>query len=337
MEHDIILRVRHLKTLFKVGNTIVNAVNGVSFDLKKGHTLGLVGESGCGKSVTTSSILQLLPKQGHIVEGTVEYIPSPGDAPMTLSSLKKNSKKIRMIRGKEISMIFQDPTSSLNPLYTIGDQIAENLLHHEKMSKKEARKRIVKLLADLGISNPDQRYDEYPHQFSGGMKQRIMIAIAMVCNPNILIADEPTTALDSTIQAQILSLMNQLRKVYNTSIILITHDMGVIAETCDEVAVMYMGRIVEFGTLEQIFNDPHHPYTRALLKSVPVLGIDKQTELETIKGSTPDASVYIDHCEFEPRCDKAFEDCRKGFPRDTIMENGHLVRCRLYENGNDNE
>ena len=267
MERDIILQVSHLKTVFEVGDTIVNAVNDVSFSLEKGHTLGIVGESGCGKSVTTASILQLLPKHGHVIEGTVEYIPSPGDVPIMLSSLSKNSKEIRTVRGREISMIFQDPSSSLNPLYTVGSQIAENLLHHEKISKKEARKRIVGLLTDLGIPNPNQRYNEYPHQFSGGMKQRIMIAIAMICNPNILIADEPTTALDTTIQAQILALMNQLKEVHNTSIILITHSMGVIAETCNEVAVMYMGRIVEFGTLKQIFDEPLHPYTKALLKS----------------------------------------------------------------------
>ena len=337
MQPDIILRVSRLKTAFKVGNTTVNAVNGVSFDLQRGHTLGIVGESGCGKSVTTASILQLLPKNGNVVEGSVEYIPSPGDTPMTLSSFGRNSKDIRMVRGKEISMIFQDPASSLNPLYSVGSQIAENLLRHEQISKEDARKRIVGLLADLGISNPDQRYNEYPHQFSGGMKQRIMIAIAMICNPNILIADEPTTALDTTIQAQILSLMNQLKKDHNTSIILITHNMGVVAETCDEVAVMYMGRIVEYGTAGQIFDEPLHPYTKALLKSVPVLGIDKDTELDTIKGNTPDASIVFDHCEFEPRCSRAFEGCNKVFPLDTDMGDGRLVRCRLYEDGNDHE
>ena len=334
MQSDAILKVRNLKTVFKVGHTLVNAVNGVSFDLERGHTLGIVGESGCGKSVTTASILQLLPKHGSVVEGTVEYIASAGGDSRMLSSMKKDSEEIRMVRGKEIAMIFQDPSSSLNPLYTVGSQISENLLRHESMRKDDARKRIVALLADLGISNPEQRYDEYPHQFSGGMKQRIMIAIAMVCNPSILIADEPTTALDTTIQAQILSLMTKLKQEHNTSIILITHNMGVVAETCDEVAVMYMGRIVEFGSLQQIFERPLHPYTKALLRSVPVLGIDRNIELETIKGSTPDASIGFDHCEFEPRCDKAFEPCRTGFPLDTVAEDGRLVRCRLYEGWN---
>ena len=261
MERDIILQVSHLKTVFEVGDTIVNAVNDVSFSLEKGHTLGIVGESGCGKSVTTASILQLLPKHGHVIEGTVEYIPSPGDVPIMLSSLSKNSKEIRTVRGREISMIFQDPSSSLNPLYTVGSQIAENLLHHEKISKKEARKRIVGLLTDLGIPNPNQRYNEYPHQFSGGMKQRIMIAIAMICNPNILIADEPTTALDTTIQAQILALMNQLKEVHNTSIILITHSMGVIAETCNEVAVMYMDEGVHQISALACQTQQFYPYT----------------------------------------------------------------------------
>ena len=333
LNRNTILRVSNLKTVFEVGDLLVNAVNGVSFELEKGHTLGIVGESGCGKSVTTASILQLLPRNGRIVEGTVEYIPDPAAAPVVLSELGKNSRKIRSIRGREISMIFQDPTASLNPLYTVGHQIAENLLHHEEIGKPAARQRIVELLGKLGIANPSQRYDEYPHQFSGGMKQRIMIAIAMVCNPQILIADEPTTALDSTIQAQILALMNRLKSDFGTSILLITHDMGVIAESCDEVAVMYMGRIVEYGSLTQIFEAPQHPYTKALLHSVPVLEMDRDAELATIKGRTPDASVYIDHCEFEPRCEMAVAECRRGFPLDTIMEDGRLVRCRLHESG----
>lgn len=335
MNKDVILEVENLKTEFKVGRRIVHAVNGVSFELKRGTTLGIVGESGCGKSVTAHSILQLLPRMGRIADGTVKYAPTE-DKIQTLTSYGRNSREIRAIRGKDISMIFQDPMSTLNPVYTIGKQISENLLKHEKLTKKQARERVVRLLAELGIPVPEKRYDEYPHQFSGGMKQRVMIAIAMICNPNILIADEPTTALDVTIQAQILSLMKDLQKNHGTSIILITHNMGVVAETCDEVAVMYMGRVVEFGTLEQIFNNPLHPYTRGLLRSVPVLGMGKNTELESIKGNTPDASLAFDHCEFEPRCELACEGCLKGFPKDTVFEDGHRVRCKLYEGGETN-
>ncbi len=329
MKQDCILKVKNLQTQFKVGRRVVRAVNDVSFELGRGRTLGIVGESGCGKSVTAHSILQLLPKAGSIVGGTVDYIPEV--TPRRLSNYKKNGKEIRAVRGKDIAMIFQDPMSTLNPVYTIGRQITENLLHHEKLSKKEARERVVKLLGELGIPIPEKRYDEYPHQFSGGMKQRVMIAIAMICNPNILIADEPTTALDVTIQAQILSLMKDLQKNYGTSIILITHNMGIVAETCDDVAVMYMGRVVEFGSLEQIFNNPLHPYTRALLKSVPVLGTSG--ELASIQGNTPDASEVFTHCEFLPRCEAACEGCKKGFPNEIVLEDGHRVRCWLYEGG----
>ena len=335
MNKDVILKVDHLKTEFKIGKRIVHAVNDVCFELKRGTTLGIVGESGCGKSVTAHSVLQLLPRMGYIAGGDVEYTPFEGKV-QKLSSYGRKSREIRNIRGKDISMIFQDPLSTLNPVYTIGSQIAENLMKHEKVTKKQARERIVKLLSELGIPIPEKRYDEYPHQFSGGMKQRVMIAIAMICNPNILIADEPTTALDVTIQAQILNLMKEVQKNHGTSIILITHNMGVVAETCDEVAVMYMGRVVEFGTLEQIFNNPLHPYTKALLKSVPVLGMGKDTELESIKGNTPDASFEFNHCEFEPRCEMACEHCLKGFPRDIMIEENHRVRCWLYEEGEHN-
>lgn len=335
MKKDVILKVDHLKTEFKVGKRTVHAVNDVCFELKRGTTLGIVGESGCGKSVTAHSVLQLLPKMGHIVGGTVEYAAAE-DKVQILSSYGKKSREIRAIRGKDISMIFQDPMSTLNPVYTIGSQISENLLKHEKLTKKQARERVVKLLAELGIPIPEKRYDEYPHQFSGGMKQRVMIAIAMICNPNILIADEPTTALDVTIQAQILALMKELQKNHGTSIILITHNMGVVAEICDEVAVMYMGKVVEFGTLEQVFNNPLHPYTRALMKSVPVLGMGKHIELESIKGSTPDASSDFNHCEFEPRCELACERCLKDFPRDIMIEDNHRVRCCLYEGSENN-
>ena len=228
-------------------------------------------------------------------------------------------------------MIFQDPMTSLNPAYTIGYQIMENLLSHEVISKVDAKKRIIKLLEELGIPAAEQRFNEYPHQFSGGMKQRVMIAIALVCNPNILIADEPTTALDVTIQAQILRLMKDIQKKYGTTLMLITHNMGIVAETCDNVAVMYMGRVVEFGTVQQIFENPQHPYTRALMQAVPQLDLSRDTELLSIPGQTPDASILFDHCEFEGRCAFACERCRQGFPKDTEIEPGHFVRCKLLE------
>ena len=328
---DIVLEVKDLKTRFKVGKKIVNAVNGATFSLKRGKTLCIVGESGCGKSVTAHSILQLLPPVGYIEGGEVLYTPQTGDRPKSLSSMKRSGRAIRSIRGKEISMIFQDPMSTLNPVYTIGNQIMENLRHHEKISKAEARERIVRLLTELGIPEADRRFDEYPHQFSGGMKQRVMIAIAMICNPNILIADEPTTALDVTIQAQILELMQKMQREHGTSVILITHNMGIVAEVADDVAVMYMGRVVEFGSLRQIFTNPKHPYTRALMRSVPVLGMDRSQELASIAGSTPDASTVFTGCEFANRCVHATDRCRNHFPEDREVEDGHRVRCFLYE------
>lgn len=336
MNQNVVLKVENLQTKFRVGKKTVHAVNDVSFELKYGTTLGIVGESGCGKSVTAHSIMQLLPENGYIANGTIKYYNENGQE-KCISNFKKNSKEMRAIRGKDIAMIFQDPMSSLDPVYCIGNQIAENLIEHEKINKQDAIDRVVKILSELGISVPEKRYYNYPHQFSGGMKQRVMIAAAMICNPNILIADEPTTALDVTIQAQILTLMRALQKNYGTSIILITHNMGIIAETCDEVAVMYMGRIVEFGSLDQVFSSPLHPYTRALLKSVPVLGMGSKTELESIRGSTPDASEVFAGCTFEPRCDFACERCRQNPPEDRTMENNHRVRCWLYAGGHENE
>lgn len=333
--NEMILQVKDLQTKFRVGKRTVNAVNGVTFDLRRGKSLCIVGESGCGKSVTAHSIMQLLPPNGDIKGGTVTYNPSDADT-LVLSDFSKKSKQIRSIRGKDIAMIFQDPMSTLNPVYTIGDQIMENLLNHEKITKKEARARIIELLSELGIPEAEKRFDQYPHEFSGGMKQRVMIAIAMICNPKILIADEPTTALDVTIQAQILDLIKRMQQNHGTSLILITHNMGIVAEVADDVAVMYMGRVVEFGTVKQIFTNPSHPYTKALMESVPVLGMDKNKELKTIRGSTPDASTEFFGCEFADRCEYAKPECFKRFPEDTILEEGHRVRCLLFEEENAN-
>ncbi len=335
-ENKYILRVNDLKTEFAVGRKRVHAVNGVTFNLSRGKTLCVVGESGCGKSQTAHSIMQLLALNGYIADGSIQYFPEENGDGIEITGMKRNGKEIRDIRGKEIAMIFQDPMTSLNPVYTVGHQIEEMLLQHEKISKKEARVRIVKLLEELGIPNADIRYDQYPHEFSGGMKQRVMIAIALVCNPKILIADEPTTALDVTIQAQILDLIRRMQKEYGTSVIFITHNMGVVAEIADDVAVMYMGRIVEQGSAEEIFTNPQHPYTKALMRSVPVLGMDRGRDLETIEGTTPDASTVFTGCEFAERCSNATEACFNRFPVDTMLNEGHKVRCLLFEEGEKN-
>ena len=333
---DIILRVNDLHTSFKVGKKTVNAVNGVSFELQRGKTLCIVGESGCGKSVTAHSILQLLPPNGYIESGTVTYYPN-GEEEKVLTSYGRNSRAAREIRGKDISMIFQDPMSTLNPVYTVGDQIIEGLRARKVYSRKEAREKGIQMLEKLGIPMAEKRFDQYPHEFSGGMKQRVMIAIAMICNPAILIADEPTTALDVTIQAQILELIGEMKAEHGISVIFITHNMGVVAEIADDVAVMYMGRIVEFGTVEQIFTKPKHPYTKALMRSVPVLGLGRDQELQTIEGNTPDASTVFTGCEFAERCECAMPACALRFPKDTVNQDGHRVRCLLFEEENENE
>ena len=331
-----ILQIDHLKVEFRVGKKRVHAVNDVNLKVPRGKTLGIVGESGCGKSVTAHSILQLLPPNGEIKDGQILFAPVADGPIQQLQSMKRNGKEIRAIRGQKIAMVFQDPMMSLNPVYTIGKQIMENLELHEKVSKEQAKARIIELLRKLGIPEPEQRFNEYPHQFSGGMKQRVMIAIAMICNPSLLIADEPTTALDVTIQKQILNLMRQLREDFGTSVVLITHNMGIVAEACDEVAVMYMGRVVESGTVKQIFENPQHPYTQALLSCVPVPGMPADHELTSISGNTPDASICFDHCEFEPRCAYASEVCRCGFAEGCECEPGHYVRCFLREGAKTN-
>jgi len=332
-----ILQIDHLKVEFRVGKKCVHAVNDVNLKVPRGKMLGIVGESGCGKSVTAHSILQLLPSNGGVAGGSIRFAPEADGPIVELQAMKKNGKEIRSVRGQKIAMIFQDPMMSLNPVYTIGKQIMENLKLHEKVDEKKAKERIIDLLRKLGIPEPEQRYNEYPHQFSGGMKQRVMIAISMICNPGLLIADEPTTALDVTIQKQILQLMKQLREDFGTSVVFITHNMGIVAEACDEVAVMYMGRVVESGTVRQIFENPQHPYTRALLRCVPVPGMSADTDLDSIPGSTPDASILFDHCEFEPRCPYACEACRKGFAEERECEPGHFVRCFLREEVGENE
>lgn len=328
MSGEPIVTVKNLKTYFYTNQRCNKAINGVSFQIKKGKTLCVVGESGCGKSVTASSIMQLLPKLSRIEEGEIIYHGDNGD--IKINELKRNGKEMRGLRGKDIAMIFQDPMTALNPVYTIGFQIIENIKCHEKISKKEAYNRALELLKNMGIPYPEQRIEEYPHQFSGGMRQRAMIAMAMSCKPKVLIADEPTTALDVTIQAQIFELMDKLKKENDTAILLITHDMGVVSELADDVAVMYMGNIIESGTIDEVLRRPAHPYTKALLKSIPILGKGKNQNLNPIKGSTPDPYDRPIGCQFEPRCDYACDKC-KTMPNEKIIEGTHMVRCYNYE------
>ena len=326
MDKDTIVSVKNLNTYFYNDQKCNRAVNGVSFDIKKGKTLCVVGESGCGKSVTASSIMQLIPKFARIEAGEIIY-HSEEKGDIAIQNLERNGKAMRELRGKDIAMVFQDPMSALNPVYTIGWQIIEMIRAHENVTKKEARKRAIELLEQMGIPAAEKRIDDYPHQFSGGMRQRAMIAMAMSCNPRLLIADEPTTALDVTIQAQIFELMNNLKKQYDTAILLITHDMGVVCELADDVVVMYMGNIVESGTVREILKTPQHPYTKALLSSIPILGKGKNQNIKAIKGSTPDTYNRPKGCQFAPRCEHSCTQCENEMPDETYLDNNHMVRC----------
>lgn len=325
---ELALSVKNLKTYFYTNKRCNKAVNGVSFDLKKGRTLCIVGESGCGKSVTASSIMQLLPTLSRIEEGEITYHSEHGD--IRVDSLERNGNTMRDIRGSEMAMIFQDPMTALNPVYTIGFQISESLKYHTKLKRAQFKERAVELLRDMGISLPQQRVNDYPHSYSGGMRQRAMIAMAMSCNPKILIADEPTTALDVTIQAQIFALMDNLKETHGTAIMLITHDMGVVAELADEVAVMYMGNIVEAGSVDEVLRRPTHPYTRALLASIPVLGKGKDQEIEAIPGSTPDPFDRPKGCQFADRCTHRIAACDV-MPEETHIGGTHRVMCWRHE------
>jgi oligopeptide/dipeptide ABC transporter ATP-binding protein len=325
---DVALSVRDLKAFFYANRRCNKAVNGVSFDVRKGKTLCVVGESGCGKSVTAAAIMQLLPRLSRIEEGSITYHSERGD--IHIERLERNGRQMRAIRGAEISMIFQDPMTALNPVFTIGFQIAENLRYHTALRGRQLRNKVVDLLRTMGIPLPERRVDEFPHQFSGGMRQRGMIAMAMACNPKILIADEPTTALDVTIQAQIFELMTELKREHGTAILLITHDMGVVAELADDVAVMYMGNIVEAGTVEEVLRHPVHPYTRALLASMPVLGRGRNQTIEAIPGSTPDPFDRPKGCQFAPRCPYKIAACEV-MPAETYTSPTHRMMCWRHE------
>lgn len=326
-----IVRVEDLKTYFRTLDGTVRAVDGVSMDINSRESLGLVGESGCGKSVTAMSILRLLPpKTSKIVNGKIWFDRGLGDPPIDLTTVDPNGNVIRNIRGNEIAMIFQEPLTSLSPVHTVGSQIAEAMELHQGAHPEEAREKTIKILEQVGIALPEQRFDEYPHQFSGGMRQRAMIAMALSCNPQLLIADEPTTALDVTIQAQILELMKYLQDELGMAILMITHNLGVIAETCSRVAVMYMGKIVESGDVRTIFHRPLHPYTVGLMRSIPHLGLRLKSRLTPIPGSVPDPYSIPSGCAFYPRCPASKRDtCSEEVPLIEV-DTGHSVRCSLY-------
>jgi oligopeptide/dipeptide ABC transporter ATP-binding protein len=317
-----LLEVKGLKVRFTTEDGIVRAVDGVDFELDRGKVLGIVGESGSGKSVTAMTILGLTREKNTSFEGEVLY---KGRDLLALSEAS-----LRDVRGDEIAMIFQDPMTSLNPVYKVGDQIVEAILTHEDVNKTIARRRAIELLGAVGIPHPAQRVDDYPHQFSGGMRQRAMIAMALSCNPDILIADEPTTALDVTIQAQILELLDKLRADFDSAVIMITHDLGVVAEVADEIVVMYAGRVVERGAKREVFYDPQHPYTWGLLGSIPRLDRPKPKKLHSIEGMPPSLINLPRGCKFRPRCPHAFDRCEEEPElKRRVDESGHLDRCWL--------
>ena len=327
-----IVQIEDLKTYFHTLDGVVRAVDGVSLEIAPGETLGVVGESGSGKSVTAFSLLRLLPpKISEIVAGKILFDRGDGKSPIDLATVDPNGNLIRSIRGNEIAMIFQEPLTSLSPVHTVGNQIAEAVELHQMANTQEARERSIEMLAQVGIASPEQRFDEYPHQFSGGMRQRAMIAMALSCNPNLLIADEPTTALDVTIQAQILELMKSLQDQFGMAIMMITHNLGVVAEMADEVAVMYMGKVVESADVQTIFKYPLHPYTVGLMRSIPVIGRAVKTRLTPIPGNVPDPFSIPSGCAFYPRCPAPKKPaCSEAVPL-TEIEPGHKVRCVLYD------
>lgn len=316
-----LLSVKNLIIHYETDNGIVEAVNNISFDIGRGETLGLVGETGAGKTTTALGIMRLIPDPpGRMISGSIEFNGEKLE--------KKHDLEMRLIRGNKISMIFQDPMTALNPVITVGEQIAEVVRLHSKLSKADAAVKAQEMLEAVEI--PAERYGDYPHQFSGGMKQRVIIAIALACNPELLVADEPTTALDVTIQAQVLEIIKKLKEDFNTSMLLITHDLGVVAEICDRVAIMYAGEIVEYGTREHIFRNARHPYTIGLFGSLPSL--DKDIErLNPIHGLMPDPTNLPGYCSFYDRCNHKTQDCKKNDPKSVEVEPGHKVKCLLYQ------
>ncbi len=321
-----LLEVSDLRTHFPTRAGLVKAVDGVSFHIAAGELLGLVGESGCGKSITALSVMRLISPPGRIAGGSIRF---KGEELLTASD-----ERIRQIRGNEIAMIFQDPMTSLNPVFTVGEQIAEALRLHRKLDRKKAWQAAIEAMREVAIPSPERRASDYPHQLSGGMRQRVMIAMALACDPELLIADEPTTALDVTIQAQILELLDELRKTRKLAVLLITHDLGVVAEVADRVCVMYTGKIVEESGVHELFGDPKHPYTRGLLRSVPKLtesGVAKAERLQTIEGTVPSPTSLPPGCHFAPRCEFRLERCTHGEIPFYFTADGSAVRCVLFD------
>ncbi|MFD1037525.1 ABC transporter ATP-binding protein [Virgibacillus byunsanensis] len=320
---DVVLELNDLHTYFFTDNGEIPAVEGVSINVHKGEVVGIVGESGCGKSVTSLSVMKLVPSPpGRIVGGEINF---KGE-----NLVNASEKRMKKVRGNEVSMIFQEPMTSLNPLFTIGNQLMEAIRIHQKISKKEARQKSIEMLQMVGIPRSEAIIDEYPHQLSGGMRQRVMIAMAMSCNPELLIADEPTTALDVTIQAQILDLMKKLNKEKDTSILLITHDLGVVAEICDRVVVMYSGQVVEEGTTRDVLKSPQHPYSKGLIRSLPKI-YEREPKLYSIPGTVPKPKKGRVGCRFAPRCEFAFDRCFQENPELYYLNSGRRSRCFLHD------
>ena len=337
MDNNILLEIKDLRVSFPLDEGTVRAVEGVDLTMRRGEVLGVVGESGCGKSITAHSVLRIIPHPGRIDSGQILFHPpgasaTNGNGVVDLAQLNPTGSEIRDIRGKDIAMIFQEPMSSFSPVHTIGSQIEEAILLHQDVTKEQARQMTIELLRLVGISGAAERVDNFPHQFSGGMRQRAMIAMALSCNPSLLIADEPTTALDVTIQAQILELMRGLQKRLGMAVMFITHNLGVIAQIADSVAIMYLGQVVEYGPVREILRNPKHPYTVDLLRAVPRLGKTAGQRLVAIEGSIPSPFERPTGCPFHPRCSRAMAgECEVYMPAVTQVGDQHTVRCLLYE------
>ena len=325
------LSLKHLSVDFKSESGLVHAVRDVNLSVKYGKTLGIVGESGCGKSVTVKSILRLHDEKITQYQGKIEFVNRQGNEKQLLDL---TSHELNQIRGNQISMIFQDPMTSLNPVIRVGEQVSEVIRKHQHLSRKAAKGKTLELFATVGIRSPEKRYNQYPYEFSGGMQQRILIAVALACNPSILLADEPTTALDVTIQSQILKNMKEIQGYSGMAIVFITHDLGVVAHMCDDIAVMYAGQVVEYADTQSLFSNPLHPYTKGLLGTIPRLGGDRKP-LETIEGMPPKLTQEIIGCPFAPRCRQCTEECRKNAVELREVKSGRMVRCLHIEGGSE--
>ena len=340
MHDDVLLEIKDLKISFPLDEGAVRAVEGVNLTVRRGEVVGVVGESGCGKTVTAQSVLRIIPPPGRIDNGQILFRTSAtatevgADGMIDIARLNPTGRQIRQIRGKEIAMIFQEPMSSFSPVHTVGSQVIEAIQLHQTVTREQARQKSIELLRLVGISGAEQRVDNYPHQFSGGMRQRAMIAMALSCNPALLIADEPTTALDVTIQAQILDLIRGLQKRLGMAVMFITHNLGVIAQIADTVAIMYLGQVVEYGPVREILRNPKHPYTTDLLRAVPRLGKTKGQRLVAIEGNIPSPFERPSGCPFHPRCGRYIKGrCEQAMPEITAVTDNHMVRCFLYEPG----